>query len=93
MRKTCRTCGGSKPLNAFRHDARRDDGRATQCRACAQADGAAYREANLERVRERERVNAAAYRANHPNRRRMIARESARRMRRKRAALARRGVA
>lgn len=55
MVKTCTLCDQAKPLDDFPVDARRNDGRASQCRACRaaryQADPdytARYRDANRE---------------------------------------------
>lgn len=79
--KTCNACGGTKPLTAYNADTRQDDGHARTCRTCARARGAAYRARNLASVRARERVNAETYRNRHPEHRRAIVRESARRRR------------
>lgn len=79
--KTCTACKGQKPLTLFNADRRQPDGHARTCRSCARAQGAATRARNLARTRARERTNAERYRLAHPERRRAIVRESARRRR------------
>lgn len=74
--KMCSKCKLSKPLEDFHRDARRADGRQTECKACRTVYSAAYRSANASHMREMTKVWAsthsarvrevrAAYRAAH----------------------------
>lgn len=82
--KNCTKCGETKPLSDYYGDTRATDGRTSRCIACARLAGKAYREANAEKVRqknakhyaenkERYRVAHAAWRNNNPERVRAIA--------------------
>lgn len=54
--KTCATCQEPKPSDQFHRQAEKRDGLAHQCKPCANARRAAYRLANIEKERERNRA-------------------------------------
>lgn len=54
-RKRCWACGQVKLLRAFPVDRSRPDGRGGRCRVCDRAKAAAYRAADLEQERARQR--------------------------------------
>ena len=58
--KKCSKCGEVKGLGQFPKHKGRKDGLDGRCKQCAIAAARAYREANLEVVREKERLRAAA---------------------------------
>jgi hypothetical protein len=83
MEKRCSKCRCLKPLEAFYKHAEMVDGRLNKCVQCAKADAAAHRLANLERIREYDRMRASMphrvakreaimkrWAATHPDRRR-----------------------
>lgn len=57
--RTCRTCGESKPVEAFSPNSRMKDGRLNKCRECRKADSRIYYDANAELIR----MKAQAHRA------------------------------
>lgn len=58
--KRCSKCGEEKALTEFpRHRGRRD-GLDSRCKVCARIASASYRQANLEKVREKDRARVHA---------------------------------
>jgi len=55
--KVCTKCGEEKPVERFADHAGKRDGLQSQCNICVAVRVKAWREANIERVRERSRVN------------------------------------
>jgi hypothetical protein len=53
--KSCMKCGETKPLAEFYPHKAMADGHLNKCKACAKADVAAHRSANLEKVRAYDR--------------------------------------
>lgn len=58
--KTCSKCGEVKGLGEFHKHKARKDGLTAWCKQCAIAAAHSYRQANLDAVREKERLRAAA---------------------------------
>jgi len=58
--KTCSKCGNVKQLIEFGRHAARKDGVDTRCKQCNCDAANAYRSANIELVREKERIRAAS---------------------------------
>lgn len=56
--KTCSRCHSEKPRSEFYRDRRRIDGLYSHCKQCAREVAAAWRKANIERVRENGRKYA-----------------------------------
>ena len=56
--KTCNKCGETKPLAAYYSDNRNNDGKQGACKICMTNSQKAYRQDNLEMMRERGRVRA-----------------------------------
>ena len=53
--KTCTSCGCTKPLDSFYKSKSSKDGHETKCKACRNEQLAAYRIANIEKVRAHDR--------------------------------------
>lgn len=68
--KVCNKCGESKPLDAFSKTTRTACGVRGRCKACYNAEGAAYRDADRVAFNARQRQ----WRADHPERAREIRR-------------------
>lgn len=64
--KQCKVCEEFKPLDEFYKNTYMSDGHLNKCKVCVSVHMASYRQANLEKVRERERINKQKYRDNHP---------------------------
>lgn len=58
--KRCSKCGEVKVLDEFGKRAKSKDGRDTRCKQCNRDAADAYRRANLDAVREKDRIRAAA---------------------------------
>lgn len=58
--KKCSKCGEVKGLGEFGKHAARKDGLDTRCKQCNRDAANAYRRANLDSVREKDRIRAAA---------------------------------
>lgn len=58
--KHCTRCGLVKPCADFHKHSGKPDGLTQWCKACNNANAKAYRNANLEKVREKDRVRVAA---------------------------------
>lgn len=54
--KTCTKCGETKPLDAFHRDKSVPDGRTYNCKVCACARALRCRAANIDTVREKDRI-------------------------------------
>lgn len=54
--KTCTKCNAEKPITGFYADRRKSDGLCTQCKECRSAVHKAHRDANKDKLAERERV-------------------------------------
>lgn len=59
MQKHCSSCGARKPLDQFKRDTRRKDGRTGQCRACIYVSRATH--AFNAAVRRRPAVSLIEY--------------------------------
>lgn len=57
--KTCKVCNKTKKITEFSHHNSTADGRHTMCKNCVSAYNKAYREKNIEKIREKDRVYAA----------------------------------
>lgn len=77
--KTCSKCGEAKPHSEFHLNSTGRDGLKSTCKLCSNAQSAAWREKNPERVasnklahrianREKAKANSAAWRAANPDR-------------------------
>ncbi len=64
--KQCKNCKEFVPLNEFHENRDMRDGHLNECKVCVGLHMAAYRDANLEKVREQGRINSQKYRDNHP---------------------------
>jgi 5-methylcytosine-specific restriction endonuclease McrA len=75
--KTCRGCGETKPATAEFFPLRKDspDGLRARCKVCHRATKRDWDQRNIERVRERGRINMAKYRAADPEKYRAAWRE------------------
>lgn len=60
LSKTCRRCGGTKPLGEFHRRAHSRDGRAATCKPCIRLDSRRYYEANRDAVLRRNAAWASA---------------------------------
>ena len=58
--KTCSKCGEVKGLGEFGKHAARKDGLDTRCKQCNREAATAYRNANIEQVRQKDRARVAA---------------------------------
>ena len=58
--KTCRECDSLLPLSAFYKHAQMLDGFLNKCKACVKARVVRHRRANVERIREYDRVRSKA---------------------------------
>lgn len=54
--KTCFKCGSEKELSEFYAHPKMRDGRLNKCKECTKLDAKFHRDANLEQIREKERV-------------------------------------
>lgn len=55
MEKTCRKCGATLPLESFYKQSSMADGHLNICKECVKVRVRAYREKNIERIREYDR--------------------------------------
>lgn len=74
--KRCTQCGCEKPLDDFHKDSSSKDGLSIYCRPCKREIRIAYRLRNPDHHRALERARAARERANNPERKREIQRQS-----------------
>ena len=64
--KRCKTCKEDKSLELFGKLSRAKDGFNYECKPCLSKTLSYYRQKNLERTRERNRINSSEYRLNLP---------------------------
>lgn len=68
VEKACTRCGRWLSLRAFRVDRDKTDGRTTRCRECMSELWHAWKSRNVEYERRRERLKAAQWRRENPER-------------------------